>query len=81
MPAESSMTRATMMGLCCALSLSGCVSTALEGPVQQEKLYRTGSNIPRREGSMPDGVETSTVSTGDTRFGVPGVPKPMGGSH
>jgi hypothetical protein len=74
------MLRFVAWSVLCAC-LGGCASAALDEPVKPEKQYRTGSNIPRREGSVPDSVETSTVSTGDTRLGVPGVPRPMGGGR
>jgi hypothetical protein len=75
------MLRHVGIGLVFGALLGGCASVDTDGPPQPEKLYRTGSNIPRHEGSMPDGVETSTVSTGDTRLGVPSVPKPMSGGR
>jgi len=76
------MLRLVTLSLACGAFLCACASTDMEGPPHQEKLYRTGSNIPKREGSMPDGVETSTVGTGDTRLGTPGIPMPMpGGGH
>jgi hypothetical protein len=67
--------------LSCSVALCGCASADMEGPPHAEKQYRTGSNIPKREGSMPDGTETSVPSTGDTRLGVPGVPRPMSGGR
>jgi hypothetical protein len=74
------MLRLVTLGLTGAL-LCGCASADTEGPPAAEKVYRTGSNIPKRDGSMPDGVETSTVSTGDTRLGPPGMPRPLPGGH
>jgi hypothetical protein len=64
-----------------AVALAGCVSAETEGPIRPEKQYRTGSNIPRRDGTLPDGVETSTPGTGDTRLGTPGMPMPMPGGR
>jgi len=76
------MLRRVMLALACGAFLGACASTeSPEGAVYQEKLYRTGSNIPKREGNMPDHVETSTVSTGDTRLGPPNMPKPMPGGR
>jgi hypothetical protein len=75
------MLRLLTLGLACSAFLYGCATADSEGPPQQEKLYRTGSNIPRRDSSMPDGVQTSTVGTGDTRLGAPGMPAPMPGGR
>jgi hypothetical protein len=75
------MTRRAPVALLAALTLAGCVSADMEGPPRAEKQYRTGSNIPRREGSLPDGVETSTPATGDTRLGPPNMPRPMPGGR
>ena len=60
----------------CAAALCGCAAADTESAPKPEKQYRTGSNIPRRDGAVADGVETSTVSTGDTRLGTPSVPRP-----
>jgi hypothetical protein len=75
------MMRPVTMALACGAFLCGCASADMQGPPRQEKLYRTGSNIPKREGGLPDSVETTTVSTGDTRVGTPGMPAPLPGSH
>lgn len=75
------MFRMLTLALASGALLCGCATADTEGPVPPEKVYRTGSNIPRRDGSLPDGVETSTVSTGDTRLGTPGVPMPRPGGR
>ena len=75
------MSRVVTLALACGAFLCGCASTESEGPPRPEKVYRTGSNIPKRDGGVPDGVETSTVSTGDTRLGMPGMPMPMPGGR
>jgi len=75
------MLRIVTIGLACGACLCGCATTDSEGPSYHEKVYRTGSNIPKRDGSVPDGVETATPSTGDTRMGMPGVPTPRPGGR
>jgi len=75
------MLRLVTIGLACGAWLCGCATTDSEGPAYHEKVYRTGSNIPKRDGSVPDGVETATPSTGDTRMGMPGVPTPRPGGR
>jgi hypothetical protein len=75
------MLRVVTLALACGALAGGCASTESQGPPHPEKLYRTGSNIPKREGTIPDGVETSTVGTGDTRLGPPGMPMPMPGGR
>jgi len=76
------MLRFVTIGLACGACLCGCATTAdSEGQPYHEKVYRTGSNIPKRDGSGPDGVETAIPGTGDTRMGVPGVPMPRPGGR
>lgn len=75
------MIRSATLAMLAAVTLCGCVSADMEGPVKPEKQYRTGSNIPRREGSLPDGTQSSTPATGDTRLGPPGMPMPMPGGR
>jgi hypothetical protein len=75
------MIRSACVATLAALTLCGCVSAETEGPAKPEKQYRTGSNIPRREGSLPDGTQASTPATGDTRLGPPGMPMPMPGGR
>jgi hypothetical protein len=49
-----------------AVVLAACASADLsEGTPQPEKQYRTGSNIPRRAGSRPDSVQSTTMSPAD----------------
>ncbi|HZZ92192.1 MAG TPA: hypothetical protein VFE23_06490 [Usitatibacter sp.] len=75
------MTRFATMCVLCSLALWGCASADVEGPPHAEKQYRTGSNIPKREGSLPDGTETGAPGTGDTRLGPPGMPRPLPGGR
>ena len=75
------MSRVVTLAVACGALLCGCATADNDGHPYPEKVYRTGSNIPQREGGMRDGVETSTVSTGDTRLGVPGMPAPMPGGR
>ena len=75
------MFRFIALGLACGAFLGGCATAETDGPSQPDKVYRTGSNIPRRDGSIPDGVQTSTVSTGDTRLGPPTMPSPLPGGR
>jgi hypothetical protein len=69
--------------LACAL-LAGCASADLGDNAapraEKEKQYRTGSNIPRRPDSLPDGVSTTTVSPADG-LGNTSVPRPGAGGH
>jgi hypothetical protein len=78
---RAAMTRATTLCVACCVALWGCASADVEGPPHADKQYRTGSNIPKRDGSMPDGTETAAPGTGDTRLGVPGMPRPMSGGR
>jgi len=75
------MFRIITLGLAGAALLGGCATADTDGPPQPDRVYRTGSNIPKRDGSIPDGVQTSTVSTGDTRLGPPSMPAPMPGGR
>ena len=75
------MSRFPSLATLAALALCGCVSAEMDGPVKPEKQYRTGSNIPRRDGSLPDSMETVTPATGDTRIGPPGMPSPLPGGR
>lgn len=75
------MTRRAPMALVAALTLAGCVSADMDSPPRPEKQYRTGSNIPRRDGSLPDNVGTATPNSSDASIIPPNMPRPLPGGR
>jgi hypothetical protein len=64
-----------------AALLAGCAVTETgDGATHEDKVYRTGSNIGRKQGQMPDGVTTATVQPGDTNSPT-SVPMPRAGGR
>jgi hypothetical protein len=71
------MTARNLVLAAAAMLLGACASADMaDGPVQPEKEYRTGSNIPRRAGSMPDSVQTTTMNPADNTAAT--LPRPSG---
>jgi hypothetical protein len=61
--------------------LAGCAVTDTgDASSHDEKVYRTGSNIGRKPGQMPDGVTTATVQPGDSNSPT-SVPMPRAGGR
>jgi hypothetical protein len=64
-----------------AVLLAGCAAADVgDSSSHDEKVYRTGSNIGRKPGQMPDGVSTAVVQPGDTNSPT-SVPLPRAGGR